>query len=211
MRRAVAITIGAGMIAAGTALAACGAAEPGEAAGDSLPSVTSAAPADLSDGLITCAMPDFDGKTGLTVTERFILIDGQPKRYSDFNNQAFDLCQAGQDNCALKIENGVIRMDWTSANGTRSRYDVDLGTLDIDRDARDLDGLLGQEQFQRLHLPDLQLDTLEHEFSVTQVRGREFVGSAGLQEQQQETPVRVGDHAPFDTRLNVPNRHRRVG
>ena len=57
--------------------------------------------------------------------------DGQPKRYSDFNNQAFDLCQAGQDNCALKIENGVIRMDWTSANGTRSRYDVDLGTLDI--------------------------------------------------------------------------------
>jgi hypothetical protein len=22
-------------------------------------------------------------------------------------------------------------MDWTSANGTRSRYDVDLGTLDI--------------------------------------------------------------------------------
>ena len=131
MRRAVAITIGAGMIAAGTALAACGAAEPGEAAGDSLPSVTSAAPADLSDGLITCAMPDFDGKSGLTVTERFILIDGQPKRYSDFNNQAFDLCQAGQDNCALKIENGVIRMDWTSANGTRSRYDVDLGTLDI--------------------------------------------------------------------------------
>ncbi|MEL7683402.1 hypothetical protein AAG594_03610 [Citromicrobium bathyomarinum] len=131
MRRAVAITIGAGMIAAGTALAACGAAEPGEAADDSLPSVSSAAPADLSDGLITCAMPDFDGKTGLTVTERFILIDGQPKRYSDFNNQAFDLCQAGQDNCALKIENGVIRMDWTSANGTRSRYDVDLGTLDI--------------------------------------------------------------------------------
>ncbi|MEL7706382.1 hypothetical protein AAG593_10315 [Citromicrobium bathyomarinum] len=131
MRRAVAITIGAGMIAAGTALGACGAAEPGEAADDSLPSVTSAAPADLSDGLITCAMPDFDGKTGLTVTERFILIDGQPKRYSDFNNQAFDLCQAGQDNCALKIENGVIRMDWTSANGTRSRYDVDLGTLDI--------------------------------------------------------------------------------
>ena len=59
MRRAVAITIGAGMIAAGTALAACGAAEPGEAAGDSLPSVTSAAPADLSDGLITCA----DGAT----------------------------------------------------------------------------------------------------------------------------------------------------
>lgn len=131
MRRLVAITIGAGMIAAGTALAACGAAEPGEGAGDSLPGVSSAAPADLSDGLITCAMPDFDGKTGLTVTERFILIEGQPKRYSDFNNQAFDLCQAGQDNCALKIENGVIRMDWTSANGTRSRYDVDLGTLDI--------------------------------------------------------------------------------
>ena len=131
MKRMMAITI-----AATTALAACGAAEPGEAAsgeasGDSLPAVTSEAPADVSDGLITCAMPDYDGKTGLTTTERFILIDGQPKRYSDFQNQAFDLCQAGQENCALKIENGVIRMDWTSANGTRSRYDVDLGTLDI--------------------------------------------------------------------------------
>ena len=131
MQRMMAMTI-----AASTALAACGAAElgeapAGEASGNSLPAVTSAAPADLSDGLITCAMPDYDGKTGLTTTERFILIDGQPKRYSDFQNQAFDLCQAGQENCALKIENGVIRMDWTSANGTRSRYDVDLGTLDI--------------------------------------------------------------------------------
>ena len=53
MKRMMAITI-----AATTALAACGAAEPGEAAageasGDSLPAVTSAAPADLSDGLIT--------------------------------------------------------------------------------------------------------------------------------------------------------------
>ena len=119
------------MIAVGTALAACGAAEPGEAAAESSQTISSAAPADLSDALITCAMPDYDGKQGLTVTERFILIEGQVKRYSDFRNEAFDLCEVGQEDCRLEIENGVIRMHWTSRNGTRSRYDVDLGKLDI--------------------------------------------------------------------------------
>ena len=126
MRQMVAI-----MIAAGTALAACGADEVGETSGETLLAVSSAAPADLSDGLITCAMPDYDGKNGLTVTQRFILIDGRVKRYFEFENQAFDMCEEGQENCALGIENGVIRMDWTSERGTRSRYDVDLGTMDI--------------------------------------------------------------------------------
>ena len=111
----------AAIVATGAALAACGGAAQSE---------TTAA-ADVEDGLIICAMPNYDGVAGITVTQSFILTDGRVKRYSDFNNQAFDLCQAGQENCALKIENGVIRMDWTSANGTRSRYDVDLGTLDI--------------------------------------------------------------------------------
>lgn len=117
----------AGLAACGI-LAACGGpAEGGTTSEDDAATTT----ADLSDGLITCAMPDFDGQAGITVTERFLLIDGQVKRYSAFQNQAFDLCEAGQENCALEIENGVIRMDWTSQNGTRSRYDVDLGTLDI--------------------------------------------------------------------------------
>jgi len=118
-------------LATGLALTGCGASQPGEASGDSSQTISSAAPADLSDGLITCTMPGFDGKSGLTTTERFVLIGGSVKRYSQFNNQAFDLCEAGQDKCALGIVNGVVRMDWTSQGGTRSRYDVDLGTLDI--------------------------------------------------------------------------------
>ena len=126
MRHLAALTL-----ATGIALTACGASQPAEATDDSSKKISSAAPADLSDGLITCTMPDFDGKSGLTTTERFVLIGGEVKRYSQFNNQAFDLCQAGQEKCALGIENGVIRMDWTSQGGTRSRYDVDLGTLDI--------------------------------------------------------------------------------
>ena len=126
MKRVAAI-----MIAAGTALAACDAAEPGQAAGESSGTASSATP-DLSDGLITCAMPDYDGKQGITVTERFILLDGQPKRYSDFQNVAFDLCEPGQNDCSLTLDGNVIRMDYLNENGVRSRYDVDLASMTIE-------------------------------------------------------------------------------
>ncbi len=119
------------LIAAGATLAACGAAEPGEAAGGSGETATSSAAVDLSDALITCAMPDYDDAKGITVTQSFILLDGKVKRYSGFNNTAFDLCEAGQEDCSLAVEGGAIRMDWTSQNGVRSRYDVDLDTLKI--------------------------------------------------------------------------------
>lgn len=117
------------MIATGMALAACGAMEPGEATGEALQPDSSADPVDLSDGLITCAMPDYGGLDGIEVTQSFILIDGQVKRYSDFHNEAFDLCQTGRKGCALAIEDGTIRMDYTAPKGTRSRYEVDLASL----------------------------------------------------------------------------------
>lgn len=127
MRRAVAI-----MIAAGTVLAACGAAGSDETTDDGSQTASSTATADLSDGLITCAMPDYDGKSGLTTTQPFILIDGQAKRYAQFQNVAFDLCEPGQEGCSLEVADGAIDMTYTSPNGVASRYRVDLSSMDIE-------------------------------------------------------------------------------
>ncbi|MEL7689237.1 hypothetical protein [Citromicrobium bathyomarinum] len=116
MRRGLAV-----IVATGAGLAACGGAAQSE---------TTAA--DVPDGLITCAMPDYDGVSGVTVTQSFILIDGRVKRYSDFNNQAFDLCAPGQDGCSLGIEDGAIAMTYTSPKGVGSRYRVDLASMDME-------------------------------------------------------------------------------
>jgi len=112
----------AAIMATGAALAACGGAAQ---------SATTAA-ADVEDGLITCAMPGYDGVSGVTVTQSFILTDGKVKRYSDFNNQAFDLCAPGQEGCSLGIEDGAIAMTYTSPKGVGSRYRVDLASMDIE-------------------------------------------------------------------------------
>tara|TARA_B100000678_G_scaffold205322_1_gene172997 strand:- start:297 stop:785 length:489 start_codon:yes stop_codon:yes gene_type:complete len=117
------------ILAAGcAALAACGPSEASEPAGEA--SATAApASADLSDSLVTCAMPGYGDADGLTVTQSFVLVDGQVKRYSEFQNHAFDLCEAGQPNCRLELDDGLITMDWTSEGGARSRYEVDLASL----------------------------------------------------------------------------------
>lgn len=119
------------LVLAGANLSACGAAEADETASGSAKAAESSGPVDLSDSLITCVMPDYDGVQGISVTQSFVLVDGKVKRYSGFNNTAFDLCEAGQKDCALAVEDGAIRMDWTSQGGARSRYDVDLDTLEI--------------------------------------------------------------------------------
>ena len=104
----------AAIVATGAALAACGGAAQSE---------TTAA-ADVEDGLIICAMPNYDGVAGITVTQSFILTDGRVKRYSDFNNQAFDLCAPGQEGCSLGFEDGAIAMTYTSPKGcdTKCRF-----------------------------------------------------------------------------------------
>ena len=40
--------------------------------------------------------------------------------------------EAGQEGCSLGVENGTIKMDYTSPNGTKSRYHVDLGSMRIE-------------------------------------------------------------------------------
>jgi nitrous oxide reductase accessory protein NosL len=116
-------------LAAGTALAGCGEIARGETAEDKRALVAKDTSVDLSDGLIVCEMTNYDGNQGLTVNQTFAIVEGQPKRYSAFENVAFDLCQPEQERCTLAIEDGAIRMDYTSPNGTRSRYEVDLGTM----------------------------------------------------------------------------------
>ncbi|MBD59106.1 MAG: hypothetical protein CL808_03150 [Citromicrobium sp.] len=120
------------MLAAAAVLTGCGGEAQGNTAAAGKEAAATSAPADVSDGLITCAMPNFDNVQGITLTERFILIDGEVKRYLEFSNEAFDLCEPGQEGCSLALEDGVIRMDHLSEKGVRSRYDVDLASMDIE-------------------------------------------------------------------------------
>ena len=120
-------TIFTGLVAC-TALRACGGSASDNPAGDG---EDIAATADTSDGLITCDMPNFDNMQGLTLTQRFILMDGEVKRYLQFTNEAFDLCEPGQENCSLGLDGRTIRMDHLNEEGVRSRYDVDLASMEI--------------------------------------------------------------------------------
>lgn len=99
------------------------------AAGDM--EVTKPAP-DTSDGMIVCAMHDFDGMKGLTLTQTFIILDDKVKRYTQFDNTAFDLCEPGQEGCKLGIEDGAIVMDHLNEEGIRSQYKVDLAAMTIE-------------------------------------------------------------------------------
>jgi len=78
MKRAIGI-----FLVAGTALASCSGAAQADA-NEAEAQDTADAASEVEDGLITCAMPDYDGKQGLTTTQAFVLIDGRPKRYSEF-------------------------------------------------------------------------------------------------------------------------------
>ena len=115
-------------VAACTTLVACGVASGEETSGGDAAAVASV---DTSNGMIVCDMPNYDGMSGLTMTQTFILLDGEVKRYSRFQNLAFDLCEAGQDDCSLSLDDGHIVMDHLNDEGTRSQYDVDLATMNI--------------------------------------------------------------------------------
>ncbi len=86
---------------------------------------------DVPDAMIRCAMRDFDGASGLTVTETFLVIDGEVLRYAESQNGAFALCAPGQEDCRLGFVGNTIVMDWTSPSGTGTSYAVDLDTLEI--------------------------------------------------------------------------------
>ena len=115
-------------VAACTLLVACGGAYGEETSGDDAQATVNV---DISDGMIICDMPNYDGMSGLTMTQTFILLDGEVKRFSRFQNLAFDLCEAGQDDCSLSLDGGHIVMDHLNDEGTRSQYDVDLTTMNI--------------------------------------------------------------------------------
>jgi hypothetical protein len=94
--------------------------------------VSSTGKADVSDGMIVCDMQDFDGMKGLTLTQTFILLDGKVKRYTAFDNTAFDLCEPGQENCSLALDGNQIAMDHLNESDVRSRYVVNLAAMEIE-------------------------------------------------------------------------------
>lgn len=81
--------------------------------------------------LIICSLANYDGQDGITITQPFVILDGAIKRYSEFENTAFDLCQPGQDGCALGWKGDDIAMVYTAPSGAVTATTVDLEAMAI--------------------------------------------------------------------------------
>ena len=81
------------------------------------------------DGLIVCTLANYDGKSSITVKHSFVLKDGNPLRYSQFQNTAFPACPPDHPGCRLEIDGNMLVSDWTAANGTRTLQNINLDDL----------------------------------------------------------------------------------
>ncbi len=86
----------------------------------------------VDDVYVTCALTDYDGMAGMTITHNYIVTDGAAKVYVARENKATDMCMPGMDGCSLTAAGGVIVSDYTAAgNGTRTITRVDLATMEV--------------------------------------------------------------------------------
>lgn len=85
----------------------------------------------VEDQLITCKLENYDGKQGITITQPFVIKGGEVKRYSDFENTVFDLCQPGQEGCALGWKGDDIAMVYTAPNGTVTATTLSLDDMSV--------------------------------------------------------------------------------
>ncbi|MDN3645971.1 hypothetical protein QWY75_07105 [Pontixanthobacter aestiaquae] len=85
----------------------------------------------VADMFIDCAFPNYDGQLGITITQNFLVLDGQTKRYDARTRQARDMCYPGMVGCSLEAGDGRIASDYTAPNGTRTETKIDAETLEV--------------------------------------------------------------------------------
>ncbi len=85
----------------------------------------------VADMFIDCSFPNYDGQSGITITQNFLVIDGDTKRFDARTSQARDMCYPGMEGCSLEAGDGWIASDYTSPKGTRTETKIDIDTLAV--------------------------------------------------------------------------------
>lgn len=87
--------------------------------------------APVADMFIDCSFPNYDGQSGMTITQNFLVMGGAVKRYDARNNMARDMCYPGLEGCSLEAGDGRIASDYTAPDGTRTETRIDVETLAV--------------------------------------------------------------------------------
>lgn len=118
-------------------LTACGQTTPGNAeqapAGAraiSVSSLASSRDAPVEDQFIECKN---EKPNGITLRHFFIITNGAVKSYSQMQNYARDLCDAGQPDCGLGWQGDKIGYYFKNSNGALNQLLVDLDSMTLER------------------------------------------------------------------------------
>lgn len=102
---------------------ASGAAGP---AGISVESISDTRSAPVDDQFITCTQTR---DNGITLTQHFLIQGGAVKSYSQMQNYARPMCDAGQKDCALGWQGEEIGLYFRTNSGALNQILVDVETL----------------------------------------------------------------------------------
>lgn len=95
-----------------------------------VPEVTLTRKAPVADQLLTCVQSK---DNGITLTQFFLVHEGQVKAYSRMQNRAGDMCSAGQPDCALGWQGEKIALYSKTASGAVNAMTVDVDSLAFDK------------------------------------------------------------------------------
>lgn len=130
MRTAIALALGALSISACDKPSSAVAADVADAGEIRLPEVTLTREAPVADQLLTCVQSK---DSGITLTQFFLIHEGQVKAYSRMQNRAGDMCAPGQPDCALGWQGEKIALFSKTASGAVNAMTVDVDRLAIEK------------------------------------------------------------------------------
>lgn len=99
----------------------------------------------VDEQLVTCTHTAANGNK---FTNFFVLVEGAAKSYSQFQNFARNLCDAGQPDCAQGWIGNDIASYSVNRNGVRNQYLLDLDALTMERALTTRDGTVEVSQYQ---------------------------------------------------------------
>ena len=104
--------------------------QPAGAAGVSVQTISDTARSGVEDQFISCIE---EKGNGITQSQFYLIKDGVVKSYSQMQNYARPMCDAGQEGCALGWQGEQIGLYFKTASGAVNQMLVDLDTLTMQK------------------------------------------------------------------------------
>ena len=104
--------------------------QPAGAAGVSVERISETAREGIEDQFISCIE---DKGNGIKLSQFYLIKDGVVKSYSQMQNYARPMCDAGQEGCALGWQGEKIGLYFKTASGAVNQMLLDLDTLTMEK------------------------------------------------------------------------------